>query len=461
MLEAGEMLAFSSTATSRGVNRTRRATLALVLLVSGVLALPTRVLAQSAPVSTSGQETSRLADITPLTPWRKPLVVLPRPHQLDYLALAQQGVAKGASWSHSGWYCEYLGCSNGPYPMLTIWGEVPMFETADALQLAAPSGSHRRLVERFGLASEHYWDRARRGYAPYPGDREANVEAFFDDNGWLGIAFANAYLANHERRWLRDAQRAFGFIANNGWDAAGGGGMWWNTDHPYQSGPALASDALLGMLLYSQDHEALQLEDAKAWIDWANLSDNHDERQLYLEQPNKPESVNDYVQAPLVYAQQLLCEDGAGEGYCERAGRVAATMAEQNVNASGYRYNYGPQYDAIFMQWMMAYGEATGQRYWLRLAEVNAGAAAEHAASSGGLWLSSWWGGPIGDPETHPGMFRTSAATTSLFAWTAYYAGSSASAASNVRPAASSRRNLSHHGRLGHRRRRRHHRHRH
>jgi hypothetical protein len=45
--------------------------------------------------------------------------------------------------------------------------------------------------------------------------------------------------------------------------------MWWNTDHPYHSGPALASDALLGILLYNEDHEASQLQDAKTWVDWA------------------------------------------------------------------------------------------------------------------------------------------------------------------------------------------------
>jgi hypothetical protein len=132
--------------------------------------------------------------------------------------------------------------------------------------------------------------------------------------------------------------------------------------------------------------------------------------------------VNAYVQAPLIYAQYLLCREGAGEGYCVQAGRVAATMAEQNATAYGYEYQFGPQYDAVFMQWMMAYGQATGQGYWLTLAEVNAAAADTNVAGAGGLWLSGWWGGGIPDPETRPNMFRTMAATTSLFAWVGVYA---------------------------------------
>jgi hypothetical protein len=372
--------------------------------------------------ATALDDSAGLGGFQPLTPWLQPPLELPSPHLLDYQRLAEAGVSQGAHWRHEGWYCEYLRCTGGPYPLITIWGEVPMFEAVDALETALPSPAHLALVDRFARANERYWDSALGGYAPYPGDREGNVRAFFDDNGWEGLAFLNAYKATQDRRWLYDAQRAFHFIAARGWDR-NGGGMWWNTSHPYHSGPALASDSLLGVLLYGEDHERWQIEDVKMFVDWANANDNHDERQLYLEQPNQPESVNDYVQAPLIYAQYLLCQDGEGEGYCVQAGRVAATLAEQHVDAYGYEYNYGPEYDAIFMQWMMAYGQATGEQYWLRLAEVNAAAAATNAGNRQGLWLSSWWGGKIADPETHPNMLRTMAATTSLFAWVGLYSG--------------------------------------
>ena len=356
----------------------------------------------------------------PFTPWHQPPMALPAPAPANYAALAESGVAQAPRWRSGKWYCEYLGCAHGPYTLLTIWGEVPMFESVDALQLADPSRAHRALVDRFARASEHFWNPYLNGYAPYPNDRGRGVEAWFDDNGWLGLAFLNAYVATHEHRYLRDAQRAFRFIATQGWDPSGG--MWWNTDHPYHSGPALAADSLLGILLYNEDHQAWQLSEVERYVNWGNANDTHDERQLYLEQPNEPESVNDYVQAPLIYAQYLLCQDLAGESYCVRAGRTAATLAETNVTKEGYRYNYGPEYDTVYLQWMMAYGQATGDPYWLKLAQLNAAAAASHVAGEG-QWLSSWWGGPIGDPETHPGMFRTMAATTSLFAWVAYYSG--------------------------------------
>jgi hypothetical protein len=419
------------------------ATLVAAAAVFAVVLLAALTFANGASASTTG-----LGGFEPLTPWQQPTLELPPVHPLDYRRLTETGISQAAHWRHGAWYCEYLRCAHGPYPLVTIWGEVPLFESVDALDTASPSAAHRALVDRFARANERYWDSAVGGYAPYPGDRAGNVQTFFDDNGWEGLAFVNAYKATHEHRWLYDAQRAFHFIAARGWDKAGGG-MWWNTSHPYHSGPALAADALLGVLLYGEDHERWQLEDAREYVDWANANDNNDERQLYLEKPNQPESVNDYVQAPLIYAQYLLCRDGEGENYCVQAGRVAATLAERHVDAYGYEYNYGPEYDAIFMQWMMAYGQATGEPYWLNLAQVNAAAAATHASAAtnanasaaaaatnaiaavatnasaatngGGLWLSSWWGGAIADPETHPSMLRTAAATTSLFAWLQVY----------------------------------------
>jgi hypothetical protein len=333
---------------------------------------------------------------------------------LDYAVLAEQGLSQSASWRTGGWYCEYLGCT-GSYPLLTIWGDVRMFESVDALQLAAPSAAHRAQVDRWGRASERYWNPYLNGYAPYPGDRYRGATAWFDDNGWLGVAFVEAYSATGELRYLHDARRAFNFAATQGWDAAGGGGMWWNVEHPYHSGEALASNSLLGMLLYGIDHERFQLEAVRKFVDWGNA---HDIGFHGLYASGGPGStVIDYVEGPLIYAQYLLCGATGEQHYCAHSAEQARGMTE----IYGVEYNFAPLYDSIFFEWMMAYGKAVGDTHWLELAEVNAEHAAAHAANGRGLWLGSWWGGPIKDSQTVPGMFRTMAGTTSLFAWLAYY----------------------------------------
>ncbi len=348
----------------------------------------------------------------PLAAARTAQSLSPAAQPLDYMALAEQGIGQSTSWRSGGWYCEYLGCT-GAYPLLTIWGDVRMFESVNALEIAAPSAAHRARVDRFAHASEHYWNPYLNGYAPYPGDRYRGAKAWFDDNGWLGVAFVQAYRATGERRYLHDAQRAFDFVATQGWDA--GGGMWWNTGHPYHAGEALAADSLLGMLLYQIDHSHFQLGEVRKFIDWGN---GHDIgfHGLYLS-GGPGSTVIDYVEAPLIYAQYLLCQASGQNGYCTHSEEQARSMTE----IYGIAYNFAPLYDSIFMEWMMAYGKAVGDNHWLEVAQVNAAHAAQHAADGRGLWLGSWWGGPIKDSQTLPRMFRTMAGTTSLFAWLAYY----------------------------------------
>jgi hypothetical protein len=380
--------------TARGASRLARLTrLALAACVALVVVAQVLV---SVPSSAAAKPLARVAQSP------------------AYLKLAEAGIAQSASWRSGGWYCEYLGCT-GAYPLLTTWGDVRMFESVDAVEMVAPSRAHRAQVDRFGHASERYWNPYLNGYAPYPGDRYRGAKAWFDDNGWLGVAFVQAYRATGERRYLRDAQRAFSFIAANGWDAAGGGGMWWNTEHPYHAGEALAADSLLGMLLYGIDHQALQLRQVRKFVDWGN---SHDIgfHGLYLS--GGPHSaVIDYVEAPLIYAQYLLCQATGENGYCTHSAEQAHSMTE----VYGLQYNFAPLYDSIFFEWMMAYGQAVGDNHWLELAKTNAAAAAQHAVAERGLWLGSWWGGPIKDSQTLPGMFRTMAGTTSLFAWLARY----------------------------------------
>jgi len=266
-------------------------------------------------------------------------------------------------------------------------------------------------------AAKLYWNKYLNGYDPYPGDDYPAAQAWFDDNGWLGLAFMDAYQATGERRWVSDAQRALSFIAANGWSGGGpGGGMWWNTQHQQKSGEALAADSLLAILLYDANHDGSDLRDAQEWIDWANQFDVGF-RGLYDSQGPRS-SIIDYVEAPLIYGQYLLCQALHRQDYCNHAAAQASTLSR----VYGTAYNLAPLYDSIFFQWMMAYDKATGQTHWIGVAEQNASAAMSHATIGDGLWLGSWWGGAIHDPNTQPGMFRTMAGTTSLYAWLAYYA---------------------------------------
>jgi hypothetical protein len=340
--------------------------------------------------------------------------------QQHYLSLARAGVTHAQRRWHDrrlGWYDSRLG-DHARYPLATIWDSVPLFESLDAIAIAQPSAANRRAVASFASGAERYLNRGLNpvpGYSPYPGDREANTETWFDDNGWWGIAFVQAYRATGTHRYLADAQRALRYVASAGWDASGGG-IWWNTEHPYKSGPALAADTLLAALIYQQTGSAFALEQAHKFLTWANTQGFASSEGLYADSSVSVTPV-DYVEGPLIYAQALLCHLTGTSSECERAEELKATA----LRRFGYTLDFSPQYDAIYLQWMLALYSLEGDPTLYRMAAANAHDAQTQATNGEGLYLLSWGGQTLPRVDAEPGMLQTQAATTSLFAWLAVY----------------------------------------
>jgi hypothetical protein len=340
--------------------------------------------------------------------------------QEGYLTLAQRGVAQARKhwWDpRRGWYDSRLN-DREHYPLATIWDSVPLFESLDAIAIAQPTAANRRALTRFAAGAERYLNRGLRplaGYSPYPGDREANTETWFDDNGWWGIAFVEAYRATGSHRYLADAERALRYVASAGWDAEGGG-IWWNTEHPYKSGPALAADTLLATLIYQQDQSTFALAQAERFISWANTGGFSAAEGLYADNSLTSTPV-DYVEAPLIYAQALLCRLTSTPSDCQRAQQVKSTA----LHRFGYSLDFSPQYDAIYLQWLLALYSLEGDHTLYQLAVENARDAQTRAADGEGLYLLSWNGQTLPTSDAEPGGLQTQAATTSLFAWLAVY----------------------------------------
>jgi hypothetical protein len=342
------------------------------------------------------------------------------PAQQHYLALAQAGVAQAkARWADRrlGWYDSRLS-DHDRYPLATIWDIVPLFESLDAIAIAQPTPASKAAVTRFAKGAERYLNRGLRplpGYSPYPGDRSANTETWFDDNGWWGIAFVNAYEATGSRRWLNDAERALKYIAAAGWDPREGG-LWWNTTHPYKAGAALASDTLLATLIYQQTKSGFALAQARRFLAWGNTSGFSAADGLYAGSSLNPTPI-DYGEGPLIYAQAVLCELTGTAGDCQRSEQQKAN----SLRRFGYLLDFSPQYDAIYLQWLLALYGLHHDRTLYQLAADNARNIETRARNREGLYLLSWEGQTLATQNARPGMLQTHAASTSVFAWLAVY----------------------------------------
>lgn len=332
-----------------------------------------------------------------------------------YLRVAEDGVARAEClWRNRRlrWYDSRLA-DRDPYPLATIWDATPLFEALSAIEIAAPSAAHRAAVAAFARGAERYYDATLRpvaAFAPYPGDR-GQTRVWFDDDGWWGLAFLDAYRATGTTRYLRDAQRAFAFIAAEGWNRAGGG-LWWNTSHPYLAGEPLAAGSLLGAQLFKLTGKPSYRDEVLKFLSWADS--NFTTGGGLYKRTDSDATPTPYIEGTLVEAHQVLCEAGSSEA-CARAAKLADASAARFED----RLNMGPQFDTIYLHWMLAYGEQTGDTRWRALAEEMGSLARAHARAARGLYLRAWDGTPITAHQARPNMLQTDAATLELFAWLA------------------------------------------
>jgi uncharacterized protein YyaL (SSP411 family) len=339
----------------------------------------------------------------------------PDPGRFDYLQAAAHGRTRSRAWwdRHRGWYRERLG-DHGKYPLATLWGAFPLFEATSALAIADPSGPRRAAVRTFAKGAARYWNANLRpvpGFAPYPGDRSPKDRTWFDDNGWWGIAFYDAYRATGNASYLGYSKRALTFIDKAGWDRRRGG-LWWDTKHTHKAGESLAGGTLLAASLYHETHAARYLSIAKRYIAWAD-EEFRGADGLY-DRSEDDETPMPYVQGPMFAAFALICASTGDQSYCDRAEQLATRSTKRFP-----RLSMGPQYDAIYVRCLLELYRMHHNPRWYEIAEAEAERAIENGRAANGLYLRNWDGGSPQAIGTRPNMLQTHAATTSVIAWMA------------------------------------------
>jgi hypothetical protein len=118
----------------------------------------------------------------------------PSSAQMNYLSLAKRAVASAEShWRDRRlhWYDE-RSADRERYPLATIWGIVPLFQSLDAIAIAQPSAANRGAVERFASGAERDLNKGLRPVPRLlslpggPGRESSRHRDLVDDNGWWG-----------------------------------------------------------------------------------------------------------------------------------------------------------------------------------------------------------------------------------------------------------------------------------
>jgi hypothetical protein len=331
---------------------------------------------------------------------------------IDYLGLASDGIPRLQSvwWNPiSKWYTTYPWVpSAGAGGLATLWDANPVFETIDLVALASPTPANKAAVVRVATGAERYWDpklKPSGGYVWRPGLRDPK-NAFFDDNGWWGIAFFDAYRATGRQRFLTDAIRAFRFINAAGWATRSGGGVWWDTAHEKKTAEPLAAEALIGAELYGATHQITYLRVAEKMIAWANRNSWNAARGLY-QRSDTSDTVMNYVEGMMIGAHVVLCRTVHVSSWCTKAEQLAA--AAQVAFPPAYRW--APETDAIYLRWLLELYRQDRNPRWYAVADGFAEQAAANARDANGLFTRGWDGGFASNDR-----ILTDAGTLMLFA---------------------------------------------
>lgn len=331
------------------------------------------------------------------------------------LAAAEQGVAdaKRRWWDpQAGWYTDFLFPPPGAPNLARLWSVYPLFEALSAIEVADPTPEHLAQLRAFAdKGADLYWNPSLKpvgGYEWYPNLKTNASAAYFDDSGWWGLAFVDAYKATKDPAYLAAAHRAFVFIVGSGWDPKAGG-TWWETGHDHKTIEPLAAAVLIGTELYAARHKSWYLR----WVDklmaWADANSFNEARGLYQRSATDG-TVMDYAQSLMIVADQELCTIAERPWLCTKARQ----LADAAVRAFPLGYWWAPQYDVVYLRWMLEYYRLSGDVRWYALALHDA----ELALTKGrdpdnGLFTHGWDGRWIADGlEEHAG-------NVALLAWTA------------------------------------------
>jgi uncharacterized protein YyaL (SSP411 family) len=356
-----------------------------------------------------GAASAAAADGVPKLPPPRTLVA----DRATFRTLAIGGLkqTRALFWNaQKGWY---MGRSNGDPPVASTWSAFPFMELAAAVAIVSPTKTNRAFANRTFRAGEGYWDptlgaNGSGGVSWLWGLRNTG-NAYFDDAGWWGVAYLDAYRATGKKRWLWDAGRALAWIDGFGWDKRSGG-VWWDIGHSHKTSEPLAAAAKIAATLYDVTHRAYYLKIAKRYIGWADAKTRNPKQGSLYGRSASDGTVMDYVEGMMIDAHLQLCLATNDRSWCTRAEAIAAaSLKEFPILAS-----WAPETDVIYERALLDLYAVDHDPRWYAVAYANGMRARANSRAADGTWSLKWDGS-----YALPGTIYAQSATLQLFGWLA------------------------------------------
>jgi len=317
--------------------------------------------------------------------------------------------AVNTRWAWQGWYQDYHGRPGWS----SIWDTEHLFQAYVALAKASPTTKHRNMLVWFAQKSDTGYFNPELGngiggFSTGYGRHGEQGQQWFDDNGWLGLSFMDAWRLTHLRRFLDDAQVAFRYLYTVGWDPVSCG-IWWNTQQTVKAAESVNTAALLAVELYEAHAGASYLAAAERLIGWADGNLLDERSGLYLNHPDSGVAIS-YLESPMLAVFTRLCQDR--QEYCNRV----APLTRAILARFGGELHQPPQFDAMYVRYLLDAYEISPDPRLYSVAFANAMRIERNAVGDDGYYLKAWDGSTDG---VSPGLISVDGAALEVLAWTA------------------------------------------
>jgi uncharacterized protein YyaL (SSP411 family) len=237
-----------------------------------------------------------------------------------------------------------------------LWPFSGMMSATNAL-LHNASARHQYLpyLDSLVVGMEAYKDVSRvpPGYQAYPPAMEKS-DRYYDDNGLVGIEYAEAYLNTKNPKYLERAKVAFKFITS-GWTDQLGGGIYWLEGHHDQK-PACSNGMalLVALKLYEATSDNTYLDWGKRFYNWMLTNLKAPNGLYYNDKKVKDGAINPtfwtYNTGSVIEASVLLYRFTKKEQYLKEA---------QHAAKSAFNHYSGQKHDShlnlqIDLPWFVA-----------------------------------------------------------------------------------------------------------
>jgi mannose/cellobiose epimerase-like protein (N-acyl-D-glucosamine 2-epimerase family) len=153
-----------------------------------------------------------------------------------------------------------------------LWPFSAMMSATNALlHIPGERKHYLNYLDSLTAGMEAYKDSVRKpaGYQAYPAGLE-HSDRYYDDNGLVGIEYAEAYRNTKDPAYLQKAETVFKFILS-GWTDELGGGVYWVEGHTDQK-PACSNgmDMLVALKIYTATKDTFYLNWGLRFYNWMN-----------------------------------------------------------------------------------------------------------------------------------------------------------------------------------------------